>query len=112
MVKEFKRNGLKPRFFHILLSLADQDLHGLRIMEEVSQRTDGEIHLWPGVLYGSLKHLVEEGLIRETDPPSDSESGGGQPRYYRITSSGRAALAAEAARLSKYVAAALAKNLG
>jgi DNA-binding PadR family transcriptional regulator len=105
------RKPLKPHGFHILLSLADQDLHGLEIMEEVSERTGGDVHLWPGMLYGSLKQMSEEGLIEETDPPDDAEPGGGRPRYYRITEKGRGVLSAEVARLSSYVAAALAKNV-
>lgn len=106
-----ERKTLKPQWFHILLSLADRDLHGLEIMEEVSERTDGDIHLWPGALYGALKEMSEEGLIEETGAPDGAESGGGRPRYYSITGGGRAALSADVARLSSYVAAALAKNI-
>jgi len=111
MTEQRERKPLKPQWFHILLSLADRDLHGLEIMEEVSDRTKGDVHLWPGMLYGSLKLMSEEGLIEETDPPDDADPGGGRPRYYRITEKGRGALSAEVARLSSYVAAALAKNV-
>jgi DNA-binding PadR family transcriptional regulator len=106
-----RRRSLKARYFHILLSLADEDLHGLQIMEDVSARTQGDLHLWPGMLYGSLKQLADEGLVEETDPPDDAGAGGGRPRYYRITEEGRRALSAEVARLSSYVAVALAKNV-
>ena len=111
MAKRKERKGLKPQWFHILLSLADQELHGLEIMEEGSERTDGEIHLWPGALYGSLKQMSEEGLIRETDAPEDADPGGGRPRYYAITEEGRKVLSSEVARLSSYVAVALAKKV-
>jgi hypothetical protein len=50
-------------------------------------------------------------LLEETDPPDDAEAGGGRPRYYCITEEGRGALSVEGARLSGYVAAALAKNV-
>jgi DNA-binding PadR family transcriptional regulator len=106
-----QRSSLRPHWFHILLSLADRDLHGLQIMEEVRARTHGDVHLWPGMLYGSLKQMTDEGLVVETDAPKDAEPGGGRPRYYRITKDGRRALSAEVARLSGYVAAALAKNV-
>jgi DNA-binding PadR family transcriptional regulator len=106
-----QRKALRPHWFQILLSLADRDLHGLQIMEEVSERTQGDLHLWPGMLYGSLKQMSEEGLIEETEPPDDAEAGGGRPRYYRITEKGRSVLSVEVARLSGYVAAALAKNV-
>lgn len=111
MREKRERKALKPHWFHILLSLADQDLHGLQIMEEVSERTEGDVHLWPGMLYGSLKQMTEEGLIQETEPPADADPGGGKPRYYRITENGRSVLSAEVARLSSYVTAALAKNV-
>ena len=45
------------------------------------------------------------------DPPADAEAGGGRPRYYGITEKGRSALSSEVARLSSYVATALAKNV-
>ena len=111
MQEKRERKSLKPHWFHILLSLADRDLHGLAIMEEVSERTEGDVHLWPGKLYGTLKEMSEEGLIQETDPPEDADPGGGRPRYYGITEDGRTALSAEVARLSGYVATALAKNV-
>lgn len=111
MPKRRTRESLKAHWFQILLALADQDLHGLQIMEEVHTRTHGDVHLWPGMLYGSLRQMSDEGLVQETDPPEDAEPGGGRPRYYRITDEGRRALSAEVARLSSYVAAALAKNV-
>jgi hypothetical protein len=39
--------------FHILLSLCDQERHGYGIMKEVRARTDGEVRLAPGLLYGT-----------------------------------------------------------
>jgi DNA-binding PadR family transcriptional regulator len=102
---------MKPHWFQILLALADRDLHGLQIMEEVSERTDGEMHLWPGMLYGSLKRLLEEGLVAESEPPENAQAGGGRPRYYSITDQGRERLRAEVRRLSGYLEAARAKNL-
>ena len=111
MGRKDSRKSLKPRYFQILLSLADQDLHGLQIMEDVRARTRGDVHLWPGVLYGSLKEMADAGLIHETDLPDEAEVAGGRPRYYRITPLGRRTLADEVARLSAYVAVAVAKNV-
>ena len=42
---------LTPAVYQILLSLADGDRHGYGIMQEVDERTDGEIRLGPGTLY-------------------------------------------------------------
>jgi DNA-binding PadR family transcriptional regulator len=80
-------------------------------MRDVLERTEGQVHLWPGMLYGALKELVDEGLAVEKKAPRDVKAGGGRPRYYGITDKGRKALAAEAERLERYVAAARARNL-
>ena len=60
---------LPPHWFQILLALADEDRHGLGIMSDVLERTDGRMKLWPGMLYRNLSKLVEEGLVVEVDTP-------------------------------------------
>jgi len=102
---------LPPHWFQILLALADQDRHGLGIMNDVLERTDGRMKLWPGMLYRNLSRLVEDGLVVEVDAPADAETGGGRPRFYRITPPGRRACAAEARRLAGYVETARRKKL-
>jgi DNA-binding PadR family transcriptional regulator len=102
---------MKPHLFQILLALADRDRHGLEIMRDVLDRTEGRTHLWPGRLYGSLKELVDSGLVVEKRAPREGKAGGGKPRYYGITDRGRRALAVEAERLERYVQAARARNL-
>jgi DNA-binding PadR family transcriptional regulator len=102
---------MKPHLFQVLLALADQDRHGLEIMRDVLERTEGRVHLWPGMLYGALKELVEDELAIEKRPPRDGKAGGGKPRYYGITDRGRKALSAEAERLERYVQAARARNV-
>lgn len=104
-------NGLKPHWFHILLALADQDLHGTAILNEVLDRTEGQVRLWPGMLYGSLGQMAEKGMISETEPPPGAPTEGGKKRFYRITAKGREELAAEARRLAHYLEAVRAKNV-
>jgi len=94
---------LKPQWFHILLALADQPLHGTAVMEEVLERTDGEMRLWPGMLYGSLKELAAEGHIQEVEAPDDAPTEGGRRRFYALTADGRAALLSEVRRLAGLV---------
>lgn len=101
---------LSPQWFQILLSLADQPLHGYGIMTEVLDRTGGRMKLWPGMLYGSLKRLAEAGLVEETDAPGDAPRDRMERRFYRITADGRRALATETARLAAYVEAARSRN--
>jgi PadR family transcriptional regulator len=102
---------LVAHWFQILLALADEPSHGLGITKDVFARTDGQMQLWPGMLYGALKKMTAAGLVDETAAPADFESGGGRPRFYRITAAGRRACAAEAERLARFVEAARDKKL-
>ena len=38
---------LKPKVLHILLAVADGPRHGYSIMQEVAERTDGQVRLGP-----------------------------------------------------------------
>lgn len=80
-------------------------------MNEVLERTEGRMRLWPGMLYRNLARLVEEELVIEIEAPRDVETGGGRPRFYRLTPLGRRACAREAERLMTYVEAARQKKL-
>lgn len=93
---------LKTNWFHILLSLASGGQHGYGIMQEVLDRTGGKVRLWPATLYGSLKRLIEEGLIEESEArPRQFDDP--RRRYYRLTRLGRAVLDAESERLQELV---------
>ncbi len=105
-------SAMKAQWFHILLSLADRDLHGTAIMEEVLERTDETVKLWPTTLYGSLRDLSERGWIEETEPPEGASLEGGKRRFYRITDGGRESLASEVSRMESYLRAARAKQVG
>ncbi|HXX70879.1 MAG TPA: PadR family transcriptional regulator [Candidatus Acidoferrum sp.] len=94
---------LKPHWFQILLSLASDEQHGYAIMQEVLQRTDGKIHLWPATLYGSIKRLIEADLIEESDERPAPELDDARRRYYRLTALGRRVLDAECDRLQELV---------
>lgn len=92
---------LTPALFHVLLSLADGDKHGYAILKEVDSRTDGEVVLSTGTLYGIVKRLLADGLIREAASLSDERR-----TAYRLTRFGRKVALAEADRLRALVAAA------
>jgi DNA-binding PadR family transcriptional regulator len=94
---------LKTNWFHILLSLAAASKHGYGIMQEVLDRTGGKVRLWPATLYGSLKQLIEEGLIEESDDRPAQEFDDARRRYYRLTRLGRRVLDAESERLQELV---------
>lgn len=97
---------LKPQWFHILLALSRDDLHGSGIVRAVLEQTNGELRLWPATLYGSLEALAEGGLIRELHPDERPKGASERRRYYGITPSGRTALAFEADRMSDLARAA------
>ncbi|MEM7416011.1 MAG: PadR family transcriptional regulator [Gemmatimonadota bacterium] len=103
---------LKPHWFHILLALADKDLHGTAIMEEVLERTDGQLRLWPGKLYGALHELTDADLIVEVDPPDGAPTERGKRRFYSITAAGHARLREDVDRLAGLVRVAHAKGAG
>ena len=94
---------LKPHWFHVLLSLAEQDQHGYGIMQDVLARTGGKVRLWPATLYGSLKRLIDEGLIEESGERPAPEHDDARRRYYRLTALGRSVLEAESERLEELV---------
>jgi len=94
---------LKSHWFHVLLSLADQEQHGYGIMQEVLERTHGKVRLWPATLYGTLKRLMDEDLIEESGDRPAPELDDARRRYYRMTALGRRVLAAESARLEDLV---------
>ena len=101
--------SLTPPAFQILLALVDQDRHGLGIVVEVEERTQGDVRLGPGTLYGTLKRLREVGFIEETPDAPDPSHDDPRRRYYTITPSGREVLAREARRLEVLVHTARAK---
>jgi len=102
---------LPPATFHILLALADGELHGYAIMKGVTARSEGGVRLGPGTLYGSLKRLLEAGLVEEGGERADPERGDERRRYYRLTPLGLSVARAEARRLDAMVRAARRKKL-
>jgi DNA-binding PadR family transcriptional regulator len=96
---------------HILLALADKERHGYGIMREVEWRTGGQTRLGPGTLYGSIKRMLADGLIEESDERPDPAMDDQRRRYYRITDFGRRVAGAEAERLSGLVETARARKL-
>ena len=97
---------LTPALFHVLLALADGQKHGYAILKEVEQRTGGTVSLSTGTLYGIVKRLLADGLIRDSAAGSDDRR-----RAYRLTAFGRKVALAEAERLRDLVVSAHAKKL-
>lgn len=89
--------------FHILVAVAAGPLHGYGIMKDVATATGGQVKLNAGTLYTTIRRLLEEGLIRETDAPRGLDNDDERRRYYAITTAGRRAAEIELARLKSVV---------
>jgi DNA-binding PadR family transcriptional regulator len=106
-----KLTDLPAAAFHILLALADEDLHGYGIMRRIADDTDGRVRLGPGTLYTSIKSLLQEKLVVEVEPPRGNEGADERRRYYRLTGAGRKLARSEAERLASLVRIARSRNI-
>lgn len=103
---------LKPRVFLMLLVLVQEgQSHGYALKEELVRRTDGRLNLGPGTLYRTIRSMLQDGLIVESDERPEPDEDDERRRYYRITKLGRAVVAAEAAHLRDLVDVARAERL-
>jgi DNA-binding PadR family transcriptional regulator len=96
---------LRSNWFHILLSLVGGEQHGYGIMQDVLERSEGKVRLWPATLYGSLKRLIKEGLIVESGDRPAAEFDDARRRYYKLTPLGQRVLDLESERLKDLVRA-------
>jgi DNA-binding PadR family transcriptional regulator len=97
--------------FQILLSLSDQDLHGYAIIQDIRERTEGEVELTASTLYAAIKRLLDTRLIDEVDTRPGREDDDPRRRYYRITLLGLDVARLETARLERAVKMARQKKL-
>jgi len=92
-----KLESLSPQVFYILLALALKERHGYDIMKQVKIDSSGKINLGPGTLYGAIKRMLEEKLIKE------SETNHSRRRYYKLTGKGKALFQNEVKRYENAV---------
>lgn len=105
--RQFSKDSmpLTPAIFYILLSLAMKERHGYDIMKQVREDSNGKIQLGPGTLYGAIKRMLDEKLIRELD------SKDARRRYYQLTEKGRAIMHTEIERYNDAVELARKRNI-
>jgi DNA-binding PadR family transcriptional regulator len=89
--------------FSILLALAEEDRHGYAILQDVAERTRGQVKLGAGTLYRSIQRMLEQGLIVELRERPAAELDDERRRYYRMTPFGASVARAEARRLTQLV---------
>ncbi len=97
---------------HILVALADGEKHGYAIRRDVEALSGGVVRMGSGTLYGSIKRMLDQGLIEEADERPDPALDDQRRRYYRMTALGRRVGAAEQQRLDRLLSAAQARRLG
>ena len=101
---------LTPAVLHILLALADGDLHGYAIARRVDAATDGQVRMGPGTLYGSIQRMLDSALVEESTP-RHREEGAERRRYYRLTPLGARVIEAELLRMRAVLAGDAARTL-
>jgi DNA-binding PadR family transcriptional regulator len=90
----------------VLLAIGPEERHGYAIMREIERITEGATRLGPGGVYTTIRRLLDDGLIEESDERPDPDVDDQRRRYYRLTGLGRAVAAAEVRRLDSLVQAA------
>ena len=102
---------LTPAVLHILLALSTEERHGYGIMKQVGRESQGRVKMGPGTLYGSIRRMMDAGLIRESDKRVDPAMDDERRIYYTLTGLGRKALNAELDRYRGVVAVATEKRI-
>jgi DNA-binding PadR family transcriptional regulator len=119
MARKKRENGdidsflpLPASAMHIIVALAAGEKHGYAIMRDVEDLSGGAVKMGPGTLYGSIKRMIDQGLLVEVAERPDPDLDDERRRYYRLTDLGRRVGAAEQQRLSRLLSAAEIRNLG
>ncbi len=102
---------LTPPVFQILLAISDGARHGYAIIKEVEFRSRGDVMLSTGTLYATMKRLLGDGLIEETDSGKGVVNVDERRRYYCLTGLGRKVARAEVNRMVDLVSIAEEKRL-
>ena len=101
---------LKPLVFDVLLALEEGARHGWSLVRDLQEQSGGAI--LPANFYRTLRTMLADGLIEETDPPKHeqvaarrADAGGAfeRRRYFALTPHGRQAARLEARRLQSIV---------
>ena len=86
--------------FHVLLALGEGPSHGYAIGKAIEEQSEGRLDPTTGALYQVLRRLSDVEWISAVPTPKDTDP---RRRYFVLTSQGRRAAGAEAARLDALV---------
>jgi DNA-binding PadR family transcriptional regulator len=103
---------LPASVLYILVALAAGEKHGYAIMRDVTDLNGGRVTMGSGTLYGSIKRMLDQGLIEAADERPDPSLDDQRRRYYRLTALGHRVGAAERRRLESLIDTARLRQLG
>jgi len=83
----------------ILSVLTHRALHGYAVIEELKDRSGGELDLPEGTVYPALHRLERRGLLRSSWTTAE----GRRRRVYRLTANGRRELASRTREWRSFV---------
>jgi len=83
--------------FYVLLAVAPRPMHGYGIVQQVAEDSQSRLILAPGTVYGVLKRLQRDGLVRKTISRAQLIVGD-KLISYQITDSGQKMLRGEMKR--------------
>ncbi|WP_030908909.1 PadR family transcriptional regulator [Streptosporangium amethystogenes] len=95
-------DALRGHMDALLLSVLEHEpLHGYAIIEALQARSGGALNVPTGTVYPALRRLEQAGHLAS----EWATVGGRKRRTYRLTSSGRAALAGERSAWQRFAGA-------
>lgn len=102
-----REKGLVPGSAQMLVLrlLAEEDMYGYQMIEELARRSNDTFALKAGTLYPILHGLVADGSIESYEQPGGAATAGKPRRYYRITKAGRGVLQARSGEWRRLSAA-------
>jgi PadR family transcriptional regulator PadR len=86
----------------ILRTLSWGPMHGLAVLRWIEQATGERLQIEEGALYPALHRMEERGWLEAEWGYTDKNR---RAKYYRLTRAGRAQLAAELSKWSRYTEA-------
>ena len=84
-----------------MLSLIERQRHGYSIIQDIAERTAGEVILGTSTLYAAINRMVAAGLLQEGAKPPDADSDDPRRRYYQATQLGLDVAREEALRIKR-----------
>lgn len=96
--------GLNRVQFLALACFAERPWHGYALRREIARRSDDSVRPGPASVHRTIRQLLDEGLVRESEERPSPAVDDSRRRYFVATPEGRRVLAAEAERWGQIAA--------